>query len=185
MSPMSPCCLCISSYVILTCSICPMFHASSISSMPLPVSMSFYVPSQSLPCPLPVSSMPCLSSVTPCVPMPLSMFPCPCMVPTYFPSYVPIPFPMRSPSTLPSPQPMFGYIGRRIVNAVKAICCSRVEIRKSFLCDHWCPCFGLLVMSALGFKVRVHPLVVCFVTCSDFLDSPLVWHLLTSWQPAL
>ena len=104
---MSPCCLCISSHVIFTCSICPMFHASSISSMPLPVSMSFYVPSQSLPCPLPVSSMPCLSHVTPCVPMPLSMSPCPCMVPPYFPSDVPIPFPMRSPSRLPSPQPVW------------------------------------------------------------------------------
>ena len=123
--PMSPCCLCISSHVILTCFICPMFHASSIS---LPVSTSFYVPSQSLPCPLPGSSMPCLSHVTPCVPMPLSMFPYPCMIPPYFPSHVPIPFLIRSPSTLTSPQPMFGYIGRRIEDTAKAICCRDKEV---------------------------------------------------------
>ena len=135
-----------------------MFHMSYVPCLLYilyaPSCINVFLCTQSLPCPLPVSSMPCLSHVTPCVPMPLSMFPCPCMVPPYFPSHVPIPFPMRSPRTLPSPQPMFGYIGRRIVDTVNAICCSRVEIRKSFLWDHWCPCFGLLVMSALGLQSK-------------------------------
>ena len=36
------------------------------------------------------------------------------------------------------------------------------------LCDHFLwghlyPCFGLLVMSALGFKARVDPSLVCFL----------------------
>ena len=35
---------------------------------------------------------------------------------------------------------------------------------KSFLWGHWYPCFGLLVISALGFKARVDPLA-CFVAC--------------------
>ena len=54
---------------------------------------------------------------------------------------------------------------------------------KSFLWGHWYPCFGFLVMSALGFKARVD-----FLTClvhhlctTDSSDSPVVQYLLTSW----
>ena len=41
-------------------------------------------------------------------------------------------------------------------------------------------------MSALGFKSRVHPLT-CMLCCPctiESSDSPLLWHLLTFWQPA-
>ena len=54
---------------------------------------------------------------------------------------------------------------------------------QSFLWGHW---FGLLMISVLVFKARGGPLA-CILPClcaMDFLDSPLVWHLLTSWQPA-
>ena len=58
--------------------------------------------------------------------------------------------------------------------------------RKSFFWDHWYPCCGLLVMSALGFKARMDSLVciLCHLHETDSSDSPLVRHLLTSWQPA-
>ena len=57
---------------------------------------------------------------------------------------------------------------------------------KSFLSGHWYPGFGLLVTSRLGFKARVDSLA-CMVwrlhaTVSS--ESPLVRHLLTSWQQA-
>ena len=39
---------------------------------------------------------------------------------------------------------------------------------KSFLCSHWYPCFGPLVMPALGFKARVD-LLACFLVCTLFL----------------
>ena len=42
--------------------------------------------------------------------------------------------------------------------------------------------FGLLVMCALCFKVKVNPL--CTLHKTESSDSPLVRHLLTSWQPA-
>ena len=45
-------------------------------------------------------------------------------------------------------------------------------------------CFGLLVTSTLGFKVRVDPLVCVFHCLHASSDSHLVWHLLTCWQPA-
>ena len=48
------------------------------------------------------------------------------------------------------------------------------------------PYFGLLVVSNLGFKARVDSLAcVLYQLCAtDSTDSLLVWHLLTSWQPA-
>ena len=49
---------------------------------------------------------------------------------------------------------------------------------QSFLWGRWCPCFGLLVMSVLGAKVRV-PLLWCFFAYVHWINSPLVWHLLT------
>ena len=55
-----------------------------------------------------------------------------------------------------------------------------------FLWGHWYPCFGLLVISVLGFKTRVD-----FLTCMlhhlqtmDSVDSPLVSHLVLSWWVA-
>ena len=58
---------------------------------------------------------------------------------------------------------------------------------KSFSWSHLHPCFGLLVMSTLGFKARVDPLYAFSLVWSS--DSPLVWHLLTversAWQPSL
>ena len=51
------------------------------------------------------------------------------------------------------------------------------------------PVYGLLVMSPLGFKARVGSALfelsrgIC-VTLHVPWDSPLVWHLLTSWRPA-
>ena len=55
-----------------------------------------------------------------------------------------------------------------------------------FLWGHLNPCFGLLVMSPLGFKARVD-LLSCVLRCLCITDSPdslLVQHLLTSWPPA-
>ena len=54
---------------------------------------------------------------------------------------------------------------------------------------HWYPCFGLLVTSPLGFKARVGSALFelsggVHVTLHVPWDSPLVWHLLTSWWPA-
>ena len=36
---------------------------------------------------------------------------------------------------------------------------------KSFSWGHWYPCFGLLVVSALGFKARVDAFFACFLAC--------------------
>ena len=60
---------------------------------------------------------------------------------------------------------------------------------ESFLWGHWYPCFGLLVMSPLGFKARVGSALFTlgrgiWVTLHIPWDSPLVLYLLTSWQPA-
>ena len=59
---------------------------------------------------------------------------------------------------------------------------------KSFLRGHWYPCFGLLVMSALGFQARVDHFLPAFLPVWSS-DSPLVWHPLTvlrsAWQPCL
>ena len=51
---------------------------------------------------------------------------------------------------------------------------------------HCYPCFGPLVMSALGSKARVDPLTCVFhhLHATESSDSPLVQHLLTYWQPA-
>ena len=60
------------------------------------------------------------------------------------------------------------------------------EDMSPFLWGHWYPCVGLPVMSALGFKARGGSLA-CMLPClctMDTSDSPLVWHLLTSWQPS-
>ena len=60
---------------------------------------------------------------------------------------------------------------------------------ESFLWGHWYPYFGLLVTSPLGFKARVGSALfelsrgICVTLCIPW-DSPLVWHLRTSWQPA-
>ena len=60
---------------------------------------------------------------------------------------------------------------------------------ESFLWGHWYPYFGLLVMSPLGFKARVGSALfelsggICVMLHIPW-DSPLVWHLPTSWQPA-
>ena len=58
---------------------------------------------------------------------------------------------------------------------------------ESFLWGHWYPCFGLLVTSPLCFKARVSSALftlggVIRVTLHIPWDSPLVLHLLTSWQ---
>ena len=56
-----------------------------------------------------------------------------------------------------------------------------------FLWGHWYPCFGLLVMSPLGFKARVGSLIWAWWRhmCYMFPEIHLWWqHLLTSWQPA-
>ena len=50
---------------------------------------------------------------------------------------------------------------------------------------HGYPCFGLLVMSALGFKARVDPLACMLCCCAmKSSDSLLVQHLLTCWWQA-
>ena len=58
-----------------------------------------------------------------------------------------------------------------------------------FFWGHWYPCFGLPVTSPLGFKARVGSALFELsrgirVTLHIPWDSSLVWHLLTSWQPA-
>ena len=50
-----------------------------------------------------------------------------------------------------------------------------------FLSSQWCPCFGLLVTSALGFKAAC---MLCHLHATESSDSPLVPQLLTSWWPA-
>ena len=60
---------------------------------------------------------------------------------------------------------------------------------ESLLWCHWYPYFGLLVTSPLGFKARVGFALfelsggICVMLHVPW-DSSLVWHLLTSWQPA-
>ena len=53
---------------------------------------------------------------------------------------------------------------------------------------HWYPCFGFLVTSPLGFKARVGSALFAIFAEANVMyipqDSPLVLHLLTSWQPA-
>ena len=43
------------------------------------------------------------------------------------------------------------------------------------LWDHWYPCFGLLVMSALGFKARVDPSLACFIACVQWIPQINLW----------
>ena len=59
----------------------------------------------------------------------------------------------------------------------------KIAGHRYFLWSLWYPCFGLLVTSALGFKVRVDPLA-CHLWVIEFSVSPLVQHLLTFWWPA-
>ena len=49
-----------------------------------------------------------------------------------------------------------------------------VEEHKFFLCGHRYPCFRLLVMSALGFKVNIDRSLACFVAC---MQRILLIHL--------
>ena len=46
---------------------------------------------------------------------------------------------------------------------------------KSFLWGHWYSCFGLLVMSSLGYKFRVDPSLVCFVVCTQRIPLIPLW----------
>ena len=46
---------------------------------------------------------------------------------------------------------------------------------KSFLWGHWYPCFGPVVMSTLGFKARGDPLLVCFLTCVQWIPQIHLW----------
>ena len=46
---------------------------------------------------------------------------------------------------------------------------------ESFLWVHWYPCFGLLVMSALGFKTRVDPSLVCLLACTQWIPQIHFW----------
>ena len=52
---------------------------------------------------------------------------------------------------------------------------------------HWYPCFGFLVTSPLGLKARVGSALFAIFAEVNVMyipqDSPLVLHLLTSWQP--
>ena len=52
---------------------------------------------------------------------------------------------------------------------------------------HWYFCFGLLVLSTLGFKVRVDPFLAVFFTHMKWIPQIHLWvqHLLIFWQPAL
>ena len=64
-----------------------------------------------------------------------------------------------------------------------------LEDMSPFLWGHWYPCFGLLVTSPLGFKARVGSALFELSRGIPVMlhvpwDSPLVWHLLTSWWPA-
>ena len=52
------------------------------------------------------------------------------------------------------------------------------------LWDHYYPCLGRLVMSALGFKARVITSLVCFIGCTWWIPEIHLWcntGLLTSW----
>ena len=51
---------------------------------------------------------------------------------------------------------------------------------ESFLWGHWYPCFGLLMTSPLGFKGRVDPSLVCFVTCVPWNPEIHLW-IKTFW----
>ena len=59
---------------------------------------------------------------------------------------------------------------------------------KSFSWGHRCPCFRLLVISALGFNAKVDPFLHAFLPVGSS-DSPMMWHLLTlkrsAWQLSL
>ena len=47
--------------------------------------------------------------------------------------------------------------------------------QQSFLLGHWCPCFGLLVTSPLGFKARVDSSLVCFIICMQLSPQIHLW----------
>ena len=49
--------------------------------------------------------------------------------------------------------------------------------------DHWYPCFGLLVMSLLGFKARVDSLFACFVNCTQWIPQSHLWRDTCWTQP--
>ena len=53
-----------------------------------------------------------------------------------------------------------------------------LEDTSRFLCGHWYPRFGLLVMSALDSKASVNPSLTRFVTWMQWI--PLVQDLLTA-----
>ena len=50
-----------------------------------------------------------------------------------------------------------------------------MENTSLILWSHLYPCFGLLVMSALGFKARVDPSLVCFLACMQWTPQIHLW----------
>ena len=52
---------------------------------------------------------------------------------------------------------------------------STIGGHKYFWLGYWCPYFGLLGMSCM----------LCCLCTTDHSDSPLLWHLLTAWRPAV
>ena len=55
-----------------------------------------------------------------------------------------------------------------------------------FLWGHRYPCFGFLVISAIGFKTRVDSSVVYFVAFMQWIpEISLLWHILIPWQPVM
>ena len=78
---------------------------------------------------------------------------------------------------------------KKIKEQAKKIFLKFFRGHESFLLGHWYPYFGLLVTSPLGFKARVGSALFELsrgirLTLHVPWDSPLVWHLSTSWQPA-
>ena len=73
------------------------------------------------------------------------------------------------------------YSDRRVLIAVHifisvwALFKKKIVGHKSFFWSHWCPCFRFLVMSALGFKARMDPLLVCFLTCAQWIPQIHLW----------
>ena len=55
---------------------------------------------------------------------------------------------------------------------------------QSFLWGHWYPCFGLLAISVVVCQGGSLTCMLLHLHAVDSSDSPLVWHLLTSWCSA-
>ena len=73
----------------------------------------------------------------------------------------------RTPDKTPTPRPWIDSPCGNFLNIFGG--------HNSFPWGHWCPRFGFLVMSAMGFKARVDASLMCFLTYVQWIPQIHLW----------